>query len=202
MRLKDGISDQINNFKYLDRDTIIVSFFKEEYCDYLIEKLNKFGSDVDSNGNRNTYLHRIENGIEDCKDYLQVIKEKIEPEVVKNWTHVIKNRLWKYYPVPFLKKYSTTGQKKLNLHVDNSLLTFLVKLNDDYEGCNTIFPRQNWSTAQLNKGEMVICPGVVTHPHVTESLISGEKYSLIGRASILDVREITGPFDNIEDVIK
>lgn len=202
MRLIEGISNDVGTFNYVDNDTITTPFFTREYCDYLIKKLNDYGSDIDSNGNYNTYLHKIKDGVNDCKDYLSIIRKVIEPEIEKNWTHVIKNRLWEHYPVPFIKKYNKTGQKKLNLHSDNALFTFLVKLNDDYSGCNTIFPRQNWSTDQLGKGEMLIAPGIVTHPHYTESLLGGEKYTLIGRGTILDVRRNVDASDNIEDIIK
>jgi hypothetical protein len=201
MRLKDGIDKNIGELTFVDKDTIITPFFTTEYCDYLIKKFDTHGWEMDNDGNYDTYLHKIDGGKIDCKDFLNVVQEKIEPHILKNWTHVIKNRLWKYYPVPFAKKFSKKGQYKLNMHVDNSLLTLFIKLNDDYEGCNTVFPRQNWNSSQLKKGEMLIMPGVVTHPHYTEPIISGEKYSLIGRVSILAVRESDYFADNIENVI-
>ena len=202
MRLIDGIDKDVCKFEYIDKDTITCPFFTSEYCDYLISKFENFGWSVDSDGNYDTYLHLLEGGRQDCEDFLNVVKEKIEPEIVKNWTHVIKNRLWKYYPVPFGKKFSKKGQKNLNIHVDNSLLTLFVKLNDDFKGCNTVFPRQNWDTGRLKKGSMIIMPGVVTHPHYTETLIEGEKYSLVGRISILDVRENNYFSDDIENVLR
>jgi len=201
MRLVEGIDKNIGKCQYVDKDTIITPFFTEEYCDYLIEKFENYGWKIDDDGNYDTYLHLIENGKQDCKDFLNITKNKIEPEIIKNWTHVIKNRLWKYHPVPFAKKFDVNGQKKLKLHVDNSLLTLFVKLNSDYEGCNTVFPRQDWNTSFLKKGQMLIIPGIITHPHYTEKLKSGVKYSLIGRISILDIRESNYFADNIESVI-
>ena len=138
----------------------------------------------------------------DCQDFLDVIKTKIEPAIIENWTSVIKNRLWKYYPVPFGKKFSNKGQKDLKLHVDNSLITLFVKLNDDYTGCNTVFPRQSWDTSYLEKGSMLVIPGIITHPHYTTMLESGVKYSFIGRISILDVRESDYFSDDMEKILK
>ena len=100
-----------------------------------------------------------------------------------------------------MKKFSLKGQTELKLHVDNSLITFLVKLNDNYGGCDTVFPRQKWDTRNLKKGEMVINPGIITHPHYTTKLTWGEKYTLVGRVTILDVRESEKTSDNIESVI-
>ena len=46
----------------------------------------------------------------------------------------------------------------------------------------------------------MVIPGVITHPHYTEKLEWGEKYSLIGRVSILDVRESRKHSDDIESL--
>ena len=128
MKLKNGIDTKIKNFTYIDAETIITPFFTSEYCDFLIKTFEDYGWTVDGQGNFDTYLHLVKEGKKICKDFLEVIKEEIEPEIVKNWTEAIKGRLWKYYPVPFVKKFSLKGQTELKLHVDNSLITFLVKL--------------------------------------------------------------------------
>ena len=96
MRLKDGIDKDIGNLKFVDKDTIITPFFTSEYCDYLISKFNNLGWEVDEDGNYDTYLHKVADGNLDCKDFLEVVQEKIEPHILENWTHVIKNRLWKF----------------------------------------------------------------------------------------------------------
>tara|TARA_B100000029_G_scaffold507535_1_gene592373 strand:+ start:386 stop:1003 length:618 start_codon:yes stop_codon:yes gene_type:complete len=201
MKLKDGIHSDIKKFTYLNQETIITPFFTNDYCDHLINRLEKHGWKVDENGNYDMYLNEIEDGKEWCRDFLEIIKKDIEPEIVKNWTEAIKGRLWKYYPVPFAKKFSLKGQSELDLHVDNALITFFVKLNDNFGGCDTVFPRQKWDTSNLKKGEMLIIPGIITHPHYTKKLTWGEKYSLVGRVSILDVRESKEYSDNIESVI-
>tara|TARA_B100001123_G_scaffold324660_1_gene364696 strand:+ start:1243 stop:1845 length:603 start_codon:yes stop_codon:yes gene_type:complete len=200
MRLIEGISEDIGKFNYLDKDTIITPFFTNIYCDYLINKFEKFGWIKDKSGHYDTYLSKIENGKNDCKDFLDIIKNKIEPEIIKNWTPALRNRLWKFYPVPFGKKFSSNGETELNLHVDNSLITLFIKLNDNFGGCETVFPRQNWDTSKLAKGELLIVPGVVTHPHYTKKLTWGDKYSLVGRISNLDVRQNDYYSDDIEKI--
>ena len=201
MRLKDGIDPNIGKFDYVDSETIITPFFTKDYCKYLIDKFEETGWTIDGNENYDTYLHKIENGKLACKDFLDAVKKNIEPEILKNWTEAIKGRLWKHYPVPFAKKFSKKGQSELKLHFDNSLFTLFVKLNDDFGGCHTVFPRQNWDTSKLKSGNMMIIPGLITHPHFTEKLEWGEKFTLIGRISILDVREDVKFSDNIEKVI-
>jgi len=198
LRLVDGISDQIGNFTYIDKDTFSTPFFTEEYCKYFIDIFENHGLQVHKNGNYDTLIHHPPDGDEMCRDYLRIVKDKVEPEIVNCFTHVIKNRLWRGYPVPFIKKFSSTGQRDLNMHVDNSLLTLFVKLNDDFIGCETIFPRQDINLKDVKVGHMIVFPGVVTHPHYTTALESGIKYSLVGRASILTPRE--NIFDNLEDI--
>ena len=197
MKLIEGIHDNVGKFDYIDKDTFTTPFFTEEYCKHFIDLFEDYGFTVDENGNYDTLIHRPPGGDEICSSFLRVVQEKIEPEIVKAFTPVIKNRLWSGYPVPFIKKFSDTGQKKLKLHSANSLITLFIKLNDDFKGCNTVFPRQDWSTDKLQVGHMAIFPGAITHPHFTKRLESGTKYSLIGRVSILTHRE--NKFDNIND---
>lgn len=191
MRLKDGIDLNIGKFDYIDNNTIATSFFTKEYCSYLIDKFEEIEWKIDECGNVESSLQKIKNGKIACEDFFDVFKEKIEPEIIKNWTHSIKEcRLWQYYPDPYVKKYSLKSQTSLKQHVDSTLLTLLVKLNDNFGGCHTILPRQNWNSSKLGVGSMVIFPGAIT-PHYASKLEWGTKYSMIGRISRLqcDIRE-------------
>ena len=205
MRLRDGIDKNIGNFTYVSDDVLITPFFTKEYCEYIINKFDNFGWEIDSNGNYDTHLCKLEDGALDCKDYLQAVEEKIEPELIKNWTDAIKNRLWSSarWPVPFGKKYSLEMDPPapdLALHVDNAVWTFLVRLNDNYEGCKTVFPRQNITSDSLSVGQMVIFPSTPTHPHYVTPIESGEKYSFVGRLCNLEPR--SDEFDNILNFVQ
>ena len=198
MRLRDGIHEDVGVITYIDDNTVSTPFFTGEYCRYFIDLFEELGFAVDKNGNYDTLIHKASGGDEICSSFLDVVERAIEPEILKVFTPAIKSRLWHGYPVPFIKKFSGTGQTDLSLHNDNSLLTLFVKLNDDFEGCETIFPRQKWSMKDAKVGHMVIFPGVATHPHYTTELFSGVKYSLVARISILTPR--TNEFDDIRDV--
>lgn len=78
----------------------------------------------------------------------------------------------------FVMRYSMDTQRNLALHTDASLVTGSVKLNDDYEGAELVFPRQGFSNKDIPVGHMVIFPGQVTHGHRCEELKGGVKYSL------------------------
>ena len=130
--------------------------------------------------------------------FLSAVENHIEPEIIRLWTPAVKGRLWSGYPIPFCTKFSKDTKTSLKIHNDNSIVTLFVKLNDDFEGCKTVYPRQNWNSEELEVGEMIILPGAITHPHYTEKLKSGTKYSLVGRISILSPR--LNEFDDIRNL--
>ena len=208
MKFKDGIDKDIGKFEMIGEDAFITPFLTKEYCSYLISLFEDHGFKLDDNENCDILMHRIKGGKDICKSYLKYVEKYIEPKILKVFTPVIKTGhidrgyrgLWDGYPIPFCKKWSNTeeGQFKLKLHNDNSLLTLFMKLNEDYEGSETTYPRQNWDTSTLKVGHIIICPGTVTHPHFTKSLKSGVKYTLVGRVSILQPRY--GEFDNFNNL--
>lgn len=197
MRLRDGIHEDIGKFTYVDKDTLLTPFFTSEYCKHFIGLFEELGFEVDDNGNYDTLIHKVKGGDEICADFTEIVESVIEPEIVKAFTPAIKNRLWQGFPIPFVKKFSKVGQKTLDLHSDNSLMTLFVKLNDDFKGCRTVFPRQEWSLDDVPAGTMAVFPGSITHPHYTTELFEGSKYSLVARVTILTHR--TNKFDNISD---
>ena len=199
MKFVDGIDNNIGKFEYIERDVITTPFFIKDYCDHLISLFEDYGFEIDEDGNYDLLMSHINDGNNICNLFLDYIEKYVEPEILKNWTPTIKNRLWASYPVPFCKKFSNTGQNKLKLHNDNSLFTLFIKLNDDYGGCETIFPRQNWDLNKIPVGHLVVFPGSITHPHFAKKLNWGTKYSLVGRISILLARN--NEFDNIRNLM-
>ena len=206
MRLLEGIDQNIGSFRHVEKDMFVTPFFTKEYCSYLIDEFEKVGfnpredaeEEVIATWSYDRYLHKISGGNQAALDFLKVVKEYIEPEIIKHWTPAVKGRLWSGYPIPFCTKFSKDTKTSLKLHNDNSIITLFVKLNDSFEGCKTVYPRQGWNSGDLRVGEMIILPGAVTHPHYTEKLKSGKKYSLVGRISILSPR--SNEFDDIRNL--
>ena len=52
----------------------------------------------------------------------------------------------------------------------------------------------------MKVGELGVWPGIMTHPHYTTKLVSGTKYSLVGRTSILTPRN--NEYDDISKLGK
>jgi hypothetical protein len=84
------------------------------------------------------------------------------------------------YIDPTILRYSTEKQDttKLALHTDTSTLSSLLKLNSKYDGGETIFPRQKYSSVDLPVGYILMWPGIITHPHEVNEITAGTKYSL------------------------
>ena len=78
----------------------------------------------------------------------------------------------------FSMRYAMDTQTSLGFHTDASLVTGSVKLNEDYEGAELVFPHQNFSNINVPLGHCILFPSAVTHGHKVNPLISGVKYSL------------------------
>ena len=104
----------------------------------------------------------------------KVWEESIYPIVEKYWSPM------EMYGMrdAFIMRYAMDTQRSLNLHNDASLVTGSVKLNDDYEGGELIYPRQGISNSDVRVGRMILFPGMVTHGHQSTPLTKGEKFSL------------------------
>lgn len=79
----------------------------------------------------------------------------------------------------FIIKYSPETQSSLNCHHDASLVSGIIRLNDNYEGGDTYFYRQNYSNSNVPVGDIILWPGQVTHGHEGRPVTSGIKYNLV-----------------------
>jgi hypothetical protein len=66
------------------------------------------------------------------------------------------------------------------LHWDFSQFTFVICLTDDYEGGDLSFPRQG-EHIKLKKGDLVLFPGGLTHPHYVNPTTGGVRDVLVGQ---------------------
>lgn len=109
--------------------------------------------------------------------------EEMENHFKKTWFKACEEYWW---PMEmhglrdaFIIKYSPETQASLMTHHDASLVSGIIKLNNNFEGGATAFPRQNWSTKESKKGRLYFWPGQVTHAHSGEEVTEGTKYALV-----------------------
>ena len=78
----------------------------------------------------------------------------------------------------FVIRYAMGEQESLRVHHDVAQVSGSIKLNNDYVGAELEFPLQGVTNSALEVGSLLAWPSLVTHPHQTNQLLSGVKYSL------------------------
>jgi GR25 family glycosyltransferase involved in LPS biosynthesis len=163
-----------NKYELIGDEMLLIDYMTPSMCDDLIDLSDEDGGwnslDYDSFPAKEIRMKKL--GLWDEME--RHWKESIYPIVHSFWSPFI------MYGIrdAFVMRYSLDTQTKLNLHCDASVLTGSVKLNDNYEGADLVFPRQKFSNKDVPVGKCILFPGQLTHGHECQELISGVKYSL------------------------
>ena len=107
--------------------------------------------------------------------YSRVLKEVIYPLCIHYWK--LEGTQWhNMQSENFLARYTTDRQSHLSLHHDFSHITMVVKLNDEFEGGGTWFPKYGVLSNPKNVGVATLHPGMVTHLHGARPISAGKRY--------------------------
>jgi hypothetical protein len=160
-------------------DVLCVEFWKPEFCEVIIEAADS--------------LNKYESSPNDPVPGAELRISEISPEFFvsfcKHWKMIVQPILEEYYTlptkdwfvgwkIPFIIKYTMSGQRSLRPHMDASLISGSIKLNDNYEGGELVFPRQKFTNKKIPVGSIILWPSSIQHVHYSSELISGIKYSL------------------------
>ena len=110
--------------------------------------------------------------------YKRVIREIVTPLA----THIWKlEGAWLANPSEetFMIKYSMDKQGHLSLHHDHSYFTCGVRLNDEFEGGGTYFPKYGVCVTPKRNGNAFIHPGAITHKHGARPIHAGLRYIIV-----------------------
>jgi len=163
-----------HNYEILEKDMLLVDYLTPTMCDDLIDIADKHGGwgslSYDKFPAQEIRLKEL--GL--WREMEVHWKRHLYPVIEKYWKPM------EMYGMrdAFVMRYAMDTQRKLNLHTDASLVTGSVKLNDNYEGADLVFPRQGISNKDIPIGKCILFPGTVTHGHECTELKSGVKYSL------------------------
>ena len=109
------------------------------------------------------------------KIYNRVINEIIRPMCIHIWT--LEGKGWERLKSEnFLARYLPDAQSHLALHHDHSHLSLVVKLNDEFDGGGTYFPKYGLLSNPERVGTATIHPGQITHRHGARPIYSGRRY--------------------------
>lgn len=110
--------------------------------------------------------------------YKRVIREIVTPLA----THIWKlEGAWLANPTEetFMIKYSMDKQGHLSLHHDHSYFTCGVRLNDEFEGGGTYFPKYGVCVTPKRNGNAFLHPGAITHKHGARPIHAGIRYIIV-----------------------
>jgi len=151
-------------------------FLTPEFCSYILKVCKNNNS---WNPNKDDKLYRTQdiNFDEAFPSLFKTIStgfmQKIAPIVSKKFFTEVEDP----YSI-FALKYCKEGQTMLPVHRDDSYISASIKLNNDYEGGELIFPEHGFSNINTAIGDIIVWPGSITHPHGSYYLTEGEKYSI------------------------
>lgn len=124
-------------------------------------------------------------GIKDI--YTRVIREFVAP--LATWYFTLEGEGWDtVVDETFIIRYKPDLQGQLSVHHDYSSYTIGVKLNDEFEGGGTFFPKYGVNALPKRIGSAFLHPGMITHRHGGRPVYSGTRYinvSFIKNTSIL-----------------
>lgn len=119
--------------------------------------------------------------------YTRVIREYVAP--LATWYYTLEGQGWDVVEdETFIIRYKPDRQGQLSIHHDYSSYTIGVKLNDEFEGGGTYFPKYGVNAIPKRNGNAFMHPGMITHRHGGRPVYSGTRYiavSFIKNTSIL-----------------
>ena len=112
----------------------------------------------------------------------------VSEETISRLKEWIKTKWRDLYLLSYTESNSARGNK--DVHWDFSGITFVGCLSDQFEGGILSFPRQSISVG-LKKGDIIIFPGGITHPHSVSSITGGRRDVIIGQSlNIVDDHKV------------
>ena len=107
--------------------------------------------------------------------YNKVLDEVIRPLAIHIWK--LEGKSWhKLNSENFLARYLPDAQSHLSLHHDHSHLSLVLKLNDEFDGGGTYFPKYGLLSNPERVGTATLHPGQITHRHGARPIYSGRRY--------------------------
>ena len=169
-------SPPINSLTYdeVAKDILVVPFLSEAQCTDIIAKSEAVGGWGQMAGDKFPAQEIRADRLGMWEELEAAWKDHLGKVAESKWTPMEHIGLRD----AFAMRYAMDTQTSLGFHTDASLVTGSVKLNEDYEGAELIFPHQNFSNINVPLGHCILFPSAVTHGHKVNPLKSGVKYSL------------------------
>ena len=165
--------------KEVAADILCVEFWKPEFCKIIINAADSI----------NRYESRPSDPVPGQELRIDVISKDLYVSFCKHWKQILQPILDEYFmlpaeqwflgwKLPFIIKYEMNKQRYLRPHMDGSMITGTVRLNNEYTGGELVFPRQEYKNTDVPVGSILLWPSGIQHIHYSDTLMSGTKYTL------------------------
>lgn len=161
-------------YEKVAQDILLVPLFSEDRCRQIIALAESHGNWGGMAGDKFPAQEIRAKEIGLWEELEALWTTKLGPIAEKHWTPMQHVGLRD----AFAMRYALDTQTELGFHTDASMVTGSVKLNNDYDGGELIWPHQEFSNKDVPVGHCVLFPGQVTHGHKVDPLRLGKKYSL------------------------
>ena len=171
----DAVDDRSGS-SALGEDLFTVPFWNPRFCRAIIRAAEAVGS-FESHDGDPVPGHEVSLAVISPRLFEAVqhdIGARVWPQLRERWP------LIDYHGIndAFVIRFKAGEQEELRLHHDVAQVSASVRLNDDYEGAELEFPRQNVTNVSVPVGTLLAWPSLVTHPHRSTPITKGVKYSL------------------------
>ena len=157
-------------------DLYVTSFWTPRFCAAIVRAAEAVGA-FESQPDDPVPGHEVSLAVISPRLFEQVqsdIGERLWPQLRSVWPYIDYHGLRDVFVI----RYAMGEQESLRVHHDVAQVSGSIKLNNDYVGAELEFPLQGVTNSALEVGSLLAWPSLVTHPHQTNQLLSGVKYSL------------------------
>lgn len=157
---------------------VIKNLLTDEECDHIMNEGIEYAKNNKWTLKRHDDYPTTDNQITfdwKCYDLLQFrLTSRVYEELAKLF-HIDSQNLG--LNEMFIAKYEPTKQNNLIKHTDGSEFSFIIALNDDYEGGGTYFTKED-TIVKLHKGDCLIFSG--QNEHQGNATTSGRRFIVTG----------------------
>ena len=170
-----------NNLYTTDKNKkfiIIKNIISKSLAQQIIEEAENYAKENKWKTDRHEHYPTVDNVFTEKWTNFHIIENIIQKKI---YTEIVKLYNVKYNQIGineiFVVKYDMNGQKKLEEHKDGSEFSFIIALNDEYQGGGTYFTEIK-KQISLGTGDCLIFSGQNKHKGV--QIKSGKRYILTG----------------------
>lgn len=158
----------------------VPNLFTTSECKWIIETADKYANANGWETQRHKDYPTVDVEIDDRtpelkKTVFSLISERITP-IIEEKYNIPKGIIG--ITEAFVIKYDMNGQRQLAPHLDGSEFSFIIMLNDEYEGGGTYFVNEEIFVGKGSPGTVVIFCG--QNKHMARPITSGTRYILAG----------------------